>query len=684
MALLRMLLVAYFILPPTGPLRAQAPISLQLPLERATDSFTIQQNNGAGFISTPISSGGIANVVVDENGIETPTAQSYLRGDAPAPANDYFIKDESTRDTSPPNLAGTPSFNRTSFLTTPWYGPWQPAPSFFVALPIDRIEHVLSLVTSGATYPLSNGPQLAYETVDGAGQPALAYYGFFDGSASTSPSGAYFVLDSSTHEQSSIHSATQHDFVSGETWTYFAGAVPTRLLTISLDDSEGTATFILHTTEGSAAWLTPQWQWDPNASRYAWQVSATLGVNQQFWLERQQDGRATALEWLGIADLSLDATAAFPPYFTPVTVTFEVGENHWNDSINVDLGNGTAVTAQPDMTSLGYTNLVDYLGRVYYSFGHVNFTAAIDPSQTYWPRDASTGDTELMDGFNPPSPPSPQPQTVVIPVGENHWGDTIYISQSEGTVLCAPLWPTVEYGGTETANDSLGNPYYSYAFYNYSFTVDANQTYSLVDSSGATNLMDGFNPPYDAFDPADLSSLTLQIAADRWSDTLEIHTSYGDVWPVQADQMQGFWTTDQTSQSWFTSYYAFTATSQARVGYDWWVYDVTQGNSSPVNTHDLSGWAGVYATTDSDGDGLFDWYELLLHLNPFDPDTDHDGLPDGWELAHGYDPRDPSDGAADPDHDGLSNAAEYGMAPIRTAVILTATPFQTAGRSPTP
>jgi hypothetical protein len=67
------------------------------------------------------------------------------------------------------------------------------------------------------------------------------------------------------------------------------------------------------------------------------------------------------------------------------------------------------------------------------------------------------------------------------------------------------------------------------------------------------------------------------------------------------------------------------------------------------------------ATTDSDYDGLFDWHELLLGLNPYSPDSDSDGLPDAWELAHGFDPHNPADGLADPDHDGLTNGQEYAL-----------------------
>src|SRR5947209_6686721 len=86
---------------------------------------------------------------------------------------------------------------------------------------------------------------------------------------------------------------------------------------------------------------------------------------------------------------------------------------------------------------------------------------------------------------------------------------------------------------------------------------------------------------------------------------------------------------------------------------------------------------------DSDGDGLPDAWEILLGLDPHNPDTDgngildgdedsdHDGLKNRWEARYGYDPRDPStrktpkigggyllDSEEDPDLDGLDNLAE--------------------------
>ncbi len=63
---------------------------------------------------------------------------------------------------------------------------------------------------------------------------------------------------------------------------------------------------------------------------------------------------------------------------------------------------------------------------------------------------------------------------------------------------------------------------------------------------------------------------------------------------------------------------------------------------------------------DSDGDGLSDFDEVNTHgTDPADADTDDDGAADGWEIANGFDPDDASDGALDPDEDGLDNAGEY-------------------------
>ncbi len=66
---------------------------------------------------------------------------------------------------------------------------------------------------------------------------------------------------------------------------------------------------------------------------------------------------------------------------------------------------------------------------------------------------------------------------------------------------------------------------------------------------------------------------------------------------------------------------------------------------------------------DSDGDGLYDWEELELGTDPFNPDTDGDGLTDYEEVRiYGTDPLNP-----DTDYDGLSDGDEvhkYGTNPL--------------------
>ncbi len=70
--------------------------------------------------------------------------------------------------------------------------------------------------------------------------------------------------------------------------------------------------------------------------------------------------------------------------------------------------------------------------------------------------------------------------------------------------------------------------------------------------------------------------------------------------------------------------------------------------------------------TDSDSDGLSDFYEIttnaaitnLFITNPNNADTDGDGLPDGWEVGNGSNPTNASAGGDDDDDDGLTNEDE--------------------------
>jgi hypothetical protein len=65
---------------------------------------------------------------------------------------------------------------------------------------------------------------------------------------------------------------------------------------------------------------------------------------------------------------------------------------------------------------------------------------------------------------------------------------------------------------------------------------------------------------------------------------------------------------------------------------------------------------------DTDGDGLPDWYELLIGTDPYNPDTDHDGLTDYQEIfVYHTDPLNP-----DSDGDGFTDGVEiqFGSDPL--------------------
>lgn len=73
----------------------------------------------------------------------------------------------------------------------------------------------------------------------------------------------------------------------------------------------------------------------------------------------------------------------------------------------------------------------------------------------------------------------------------------------------------------------------------------------------------------------------------------------------------------------------------------------------------VPGHVGTF-TSDSDGDGLNDWEEVLAGANPFLADTDGDLLPDKWEADYGADP---ATASADDGNDGdnLDNAMEFAL-----------------------
>jgi len=74
---------------------------------------------------------------------------------------------------------------------------------------------------------------------------------------------------------------------------------------------------------------------------------------------------------------------------------------------------------------------------------------------------------------------------------------------------------------------------------------------------------------------------------------------------------------------------------------------------------------------DIDSDGLNGYEEMFIYgTNPFTSDSDGDGLPDRWEINYGFNPKNAYDASKDPDYDGLTNLQEYQLGTITRDGIL--------------
>ena len=169
-------------------------MTFQLPIGHLGNGFSLHQwdPNLGVWTSSPLTDVAPANLLDDGNGnlslgpdsFLSATGTIHLFGETNQPTN-YYLNDDSMMLTTPLNFAGTPSYYRTSFLSTPWFSDGAVSSSFFVMLPENRFGHTFSLITDGVSYPLTTGSVATYLT----GDPVYptASYGFFEGWSSTAP-----------------------------------------------------------------------------------------------------------------------------------------------------------------------------------------------------------------------------------------------------------------------------------------------------------------------------------------------------------------------------------------------------------------------------------------------------------------------------------------------------------------
>ncbi len=136
------------------------------------------------------------------------------------------------------------------------------------------------------------------------------------------------------------------------------------------------------------------------------------------------------------------------------------------------------------------------------------------------------------------------------------------------------------------------------------------------------------------------SSLQLKISLTRVFNNLQVRTAAGATYPVTVGQIQGIWSISTSGNSpWFTNYGVFDAGSQFQGGeVPWYLYDATRNQYLSAASGNPTDFSASVDSTDSDQDGVPDWYERLVGLNPFSADSDGDGMNDGDEYTNGTNP----------------------------------------------
>ena len=670
-ASLRAFLFVLASLPAASPPTRAEWIALQIPLSLSSNNFSLWELVPAATAgSTPFAGGDHSGLEIgsylqssvtpvqfiggsfDASGNWVPDANSYFMVSvARKGAGSFWLLDSTTGRFSPPN--------QTSLINAQWHEPNPTVPMRYFALPESRFGHVFSLQYWDAnytTYLLSTGDLRGEFLVDGS----FSSYGFFEGwgvellPPSTPPTLPYeaWLIDH-TESLALYVDASGHPsdpFVSAS-WQPFTGATPTYPVTFVLGTDHGPASFTLHMVNGNQQAMSAEW--DP--TDYVWKVSASVGRGREFWLERE-DGRMTSHDWMIDSALVEDVQSVFPnPAPDVQTLMFRVRTDTYNPAaLSVEQPGRAAAP----LSAFDYATLEswDDLGN-YSSLSYATCTAEVDLKRAWTVRKNSTENLgqgpDFFDGWQPAHSAAPAgTQQFWIPSIRRN--DTIHIEQTGGN------WNLSAQGNTGSISetDPWTGAVVSWDYFIASAPVASlTASATLVDENYAESLP--LTSATDILAPIKWfpkTTLQLKISATRWGHDLRVRSILGE-FPVTPHQIQGDWSLDPVSgNAHFNAYGYFDATAPAALRATgtaaplvlWTLVDKTRLNAQNqpevLSTDPGEPMSFVNATdnTDTDGDGLKDWYERVIGTNPNligGWDTDLDGYSDGYEVAHGTDPR---------------------------------------------
>lgn len=185
------------------------------------------------------------------------------------------------------------------------------------------------------------------------------------------------------------------------------------------------------------------------------------------------------------------------------------------------------------------------------------------------------------------------------------------------------------------------------------FSTLAGQTTPVEQAPGADPDGDGYSNWVESqmvTDPhSGLSGNgTLRPAVEKLAGYQNLFTL---TWPTHAEQWYFVYASmDLTPGSWFYVAFEYGTGDPAILG----IEALDELGAPP----DKLFWKIEVHNGDWEPDGLDDFEEEILGTNPFSSDSDGDGMRDRWEVVYDLNPTDPLDALTDADADGLDNLTE--------------------------
>ncbi len=617
-------------------------ITLQVPLTRATNSFSLWEvapgtanpgtpfpTAGAGIVETSVSSINFIGGSFDALGNWVPDQNSYALLQAErAGTGDFWLRDATMQEFAPRN--------QTALTNAPWMASASANGLRLFAIESARASHVFSLqYDDGAIFSMSSSPpQVEYDVQGNAGDLGF----FLAWVPDRGPfSGAEWLIDHGTNERTTGSALPSN--LAGAAWEPFTGILPTHEVVFLVPTANPGDLFEIAIPGLSTAQVaaTTRGGTLPDGSSYLGTgVAGIVGQGYPYRLVRLADGAGSPQFRMGEADAfhQADWLPALPAAqweqrnFSIVDLLASTG------TFCIRYGDGGSTPLTLNFASIQTLYGWDDLGNSM-SATLLSYEAMVDVSRPWW-LELTRSSATFTYGQNPVLLEGWAPAHLTPPAGSNYvWvpslraGRGLRVNQSDS-------WPAGSTGTTATfsLDSPVGGAPVTWQASLLSATFENFTTpYTLSDPvAGDVSAAADPNVPanFSTWFPA--QPLLLKISATRWSKTLVIRTPLGDL-PITRHQMLGGWSRDASGLVWFVTYGYFDATATAYEGLPWWLVDKGVAGHPTNEVVSPSPWDAndfIDATdnTNSDTDSLKDWYERLLGTNPYSADTDGDGVND--------------------------------------------------------